>query len=111
MIFGYFNYVVSIILMVIGLYVTAADKNLVKKLIGLNVFQTSVLLFYISIGYVSNGTVPILTDGAILYTNPLPSVLMLTAIVVGVAILAVGLSIIVKIKKAFASIDDEKIRR
>lgn len=97
--------------MVVGLYVTAADKNLVKKLIGLNVFQTSVLLFYISMGYVSNGTVPILTDSAILYTNPLPSVLMLTAIVVGVAILAVGLSIVVKIKKAFSSVDDEKIRR
>ncbi|CEI85246.1 cation:proton antiporter [Ehrlichia minasensis] len=111
MIFGYFNYFVSITLMVVGLYVTAADKNLVKKLIGLNVFQTSVLLFYISMGYVSNGTVPILTDSAILYTNPLPSVLMLTAIVVGVAILAVGLSIVVKIKKAFSSVDDEKIRR
>ncbi|WP_395877212.1 cation:proton antiporter subunit C [Ehrlichia muris] len=111
MIFSYFNYIVSIILMVIGLYITATSKNLVKKLIGLNIFQTSVLLFYISMGYVSDGTVPILSDNAVLYTNPLPSVLMLTAIVVGVAIFAVGLSIVVKIKMAFSSINDEKIRR
>ncbi|AHX03567.1 NADH-ubiquinone/plastoquinone oxidoreductase chain 4L family protein [Ehrlichia chaffeensis str. Heartland] len=106
-----FNYIVSIILMVIGLYVTTANKNLVKKLIGLNIFQTSVLLFYISIGYVSDGNVPILNDKVILYTNPLPSVLMLTAIVVGVAILAVGLSIIVKIRRAFSSINNKEIRR
>ncbi|AHX05712.1 NADH-ubiquinone/plastoquinone oxidoreductase chain 4L family protein [Ehrlichia chaffeensis str. Liberty] len=97
--------------MVIGLYVTTANKNLVKKLIGLNIFQTSVLLFYISIGYVSDGNVPILNDKVILYTNPLPSVLMLTAIVVGVAILAVGLSIIVKIRRAFSSINNKEIRR
>ncbi|ABD44870.1 Na(+)/H(+) antiporter subunit C [Ehrlichia chaffeensis str. Arkansas] len=111
MILSCFNYIVSIILMVIGLYVTTANKNLVKKLIGLNIFQTSVLLFYISIGYVSDGNVPILNDKVILYTNPLPSVLMLTAIVVGVAILAVGLSIIVKIRRAFSSINNKEIRR
>ncbi|CAI28021.1 Conserved hypothetical protein [Ehrlichia ruminantium str. Gardel] len=110
MIFSYFSYVVSIMLMVIGLYITIANKNLVRKLIGLNIFQTSVLLFYISIGYVYGAVPPILTDKAVLYTNPLPSVLMLTAIVVGVAILAVGLSIIVKINKKFSSISDRKIR-
>ncbi|MGN7618530.1 MAG: cation:proton antiporter subunit C [Ehrlichia sp.] len=110
MIFSYFNYVVSILLMIVGLYITIANRNLVKKLIGLNVFQTSILLFYISIGYVYDGVAPILTDKATLYTNPLPSVLMLTAIVVGVAILAVGLSIVVKINKAFSSVDDKKIR-
>ncbi|QGR02614.1 cation:proton antiporter [Ehrlichia ruminantium] len=110
MIFSYFNYVISIMLMVIGLYITIANKNLVRKLIGLNIFQTSVLLFYISIGYVYDAVPPILTDKAVLYTNPLPSVLMLTAIVVGVAILAVGVSIIVKINKEFSSISDKKIR-
>ncbi|WDM85019.1 cation:proton antiporter subunit C [Ehrlichia sp. JZT12] len=110
MIFSCFNYIISVMLMIMGLYIAVANRNLVKKLVGLNVFQTSILLFYISIGYVYNGVAPILTDKATLYTNPLPSVLMLTAIVVGVAILAVGLSIVVKIDKAFSSIDDKKIR-
>ena len=111
MIFSYFNYVISIVLMVMGLYIAIANRNFVRKLIGLNVFQTSILLFYISMGYVYNSVAPILTDKATLYTNPLPSVLMLTAIVVGVAILAVGLSIVVRINKAFSSVDDKQIRR
>ncbi|UTO55981.1 cation:proton antiporter subunit C [Neoehrlichia mikurensis] len=97
------------ILMVIGLYITIVDENYVKKLLGLNILQSSVLLFYISIGYVANASVPILNLHATIYSNPLPSVLMLTAIVVGVATFAVGLSIIIRIKEEFSHIQESKL--
>ncbi|MGN7678146.1 MAG: cation:proton antiporter subunit C [Anaplasma sp.] len=100
------NYVVFAFLMAIGLFVvTVADKQ-VKKLMGLGIFQTSVLLFYVSLGYVRGGGVPILSGhggNAVLYSNPLPSVLMLTAIVVGVATMAVGLAMIIKMEESTAA--------
>ena len=108
---GHYNYWIVIALMMTGLYAVAASGNLVKKVIGLNIFQTSVFLFFISVGKVSGGTAPILSDGWTLYSNPLPHVLILTAIVVGVATTAVGLALIVRINEAYATLEDDEIRR
>ena len=104
------NYIIVIILMMTGLFIVIARANLVKKLIGLSIFQTSVFLFYISLGKVAGGTAPIL-DGnpGTLYSNPLPHVLILTAIVVGVATTALGLALILRINEAFGSIEEDEI--
>ena len=91
-----YNYVGITILMVLGFYIIVNDKNLIKKMMGLSVLQASVLLFYISLGYVKSSLPPILTSNFHLYTNPIPHVLMLTAIVVGIATFSVGLSIVVR---------------
>ena len=106
---GLYNYWIVFVLMMSGLYVVIVSTNLVKKIIGLNIFQTSVFILYISIGKVSGGTAPILADGITLYSNPLPHVLILTAIVVGVATTALGLAIVVRIHSAFNSVDEEEI--
>ena len=108
---GHYNYWIVIALMMTGLYTVAASGNLVKKIIGLNIFQTSVFLFFISVGKVSGGTAPILAEGWTRYSNPLPHVLILTAIVVGVATTAVGLALIVRISRTYATIEDDEIRR
>lgn len=138
----HFNYGVVIILMMTGLYVVFASNNMIKKLVGLSVFQTSVFLLYITIGKVSGGVPPIIeglhggghgkddghgadssygaeaghatVDSAhhgaeILYSNPLPHVLILTAIVVGVATLAVGLALVVRIREVYGTIEEEEI--
>ena len=104
------NYIIVIILMMTGLFIVIARTNLIKKLIGLSIFQTSVFLFYISLGKVADGTAPIL-DGnpGTLYSNPLPHVLILTAIVVGVATTALGLALILRINEAFGSIEEDEI--
>ena len=92
------------------LFLVISRANLVKKLVGLSIFQTSVFLFYITLGRVSGGTAPILTDAPdTLYSNPLPHVLILTAIVVGVATTALGLALILRIKEAFGSIEEDEI--
>ncbi len=103
------NYWVSILLMMIGFFAVITQSNLVKKMVGLIIFQTSVLLFYISLGKIDGGQAPIITDEKLLYTNPLPHVLMLTAIVVGVSVLAVGLAIIVRIKESYGTIEESEI--
>ena len=132
-VFSQFNYVVVIILMMIGLYVVFASRNLIKKLVGLSIFQTSVFLLYITIGKVSGGQPPILVDDHadagtvllasaaksaaggggsghdVLYSNPLPHVLILTAIVVGVATLSIGLSLVVRIRETYGTIEDDRI--
>ena len=104
------NYIIVIVLMMTGLFIVIARANLIKKLIGLSIFQTSVFLFYISLGKVAGGTAPIL-DGnpGTLYSNPLPHVLILTAIVVGVATTALGLALILRINEAFGSIEEDEI--
>ena len=104
------NYIIVIVLMMTGLFIVIARANLIKKLIGLSIFQTSVFLFYISLGKVAGGTAPIL-DGnpGTLYSNPLPHVLILTAIVVGVATTALGLALILRISEAFGSIEEDEI--
>ena len=104
------NYLIVILLMMIGLFLVISRTNLVKKLVGLSIFQTSMFLFYITLGRVSGGTAPILTDAAdTLYSNPLPHVLILTAIVVGVATTALGLALILRIKESFGSIEEDEI--
>ena len=107
--FESYNYWISIFLMMIGFYGIIAKGNLVKKLIGLSIFQVSVLLFYISVGFVKDAAVPIAKEGIDLYVNPLPHVLMLTAIVVGVAVMAVGLAIIVRIQEEYDTVEEDEI--
>ena len=107
---GLYNYWIVITLMMIGFYTVMASHNLVKTLIGLNIFQTSVFMLYISFGKIANGTAPILSESHTLYANPLPHVLILTAIVVGVATTALGLALVVRIKDAFGAVDEETIK-
>ena len=146
--FSQYNYIIVIILMMTGLYTVFASRNLIKKLAGLSVFQTSVFLLYITIGKVSGGQPPILVeekghsddghggggedvhallDGTIqlaagdagyilpgpgsevLYSNPLPHVLILTAIVVGVATLSIGLALTVRIREVYHTIEEDEI--
>lgn len=139
------NYWAIIALMMTGLYITFASTNMIKRLVGLSIFQTSVFLFYITLGKVSGGTAPILygrdldkkghggasdvhhsTEQAVdtamqvaaksaeplkeVYSNPLPHVLILTAIVVGVATLAVGLALIVRIREVYGTIEADEVR-
>ena len=106
---GLFNYWVAIVLMMAGFYMVIAQGNLVKKIVGLNVFQVSVFVFYISMGKVSGGTAPIIEPGVTVYSNPLPSVLILTAIVVGVATTALALALIVRIRDAYGTIEEDEI--
>ena len=106
---GLFNYWIVIGLMMIGFYIVIAQGNLIKKIVGLNIFQVSVFVFYISIGKVKGGTAPIIGDGIEVYSNPLPHVLILTAIVVGVATTALGLAMIVRIKNAYNTIESDEI--
>ena len=136
-IFEQYNYAVVIILMMTGLYVVFASRNLIKKLVGLSLFQTSVFLLYITIGKVAGGQPPIIVDSHggdhaslepvlvaaaapndvaayagqsdILYSNPLPHVLILTAIVVGVATLAIGLALVVRIREVYGTIEEDGI--
>jgi multicomponent Na+:H+ antiporter subunit C len=106
---GLFNYWVVIVLMMTGFYIVIARRNLIKKLIGLSVFQVSVFLMYITMGVVDGGTAPIITENSTVYSNPLPSVLILTAIVVGVATTAVGLALVVRIHEEYGSIEEDEI--
>jgi len=105
----HFTYIVTVFLMVAGLYVIIARGNLIKKLVGLSVFQTSVYLLYIAPGKLLGGTAPILAPQYTVYSNPLPHVLILTAIVVGVATLALGLAIAVRIKETYGTIEEDEI--
>jgi multicomponent Na+:H+ antiporter subunit C len=107
---GLYHYWVVIALMMTGLYVVIAKGNLLKKIIGLNIFQVSVIMFYVSIGKVRGGTAPIVAEGFEVYSNPLPHVLMLTAIVVGVATTALGLALVVRINEAYRTIEEDEIR-
>lgn len=107
---GLYHYWVVIVLMMTGLYVVIAKGNLLKKVIGLSIFQVSVIMFYVSMGKVHGGTAPIVAEGFDVYSNPLPHVLMLTAIVVGVATSAVALSLIVRIQEAYGTIEEDEIR-
>jgi len=107
---GLVNYWVVIILMMTGFYVVIAQDNLIKKVVGLNIFQVSVFLFYITMGKVDGGTAPILDDSVALYSNPLPHVLILTAIVVGVATTALGLALVVRINRAYGTIEEDEIQ-
>jgi len=112
--YGHLPYWLFIILMLSGLFIVVSRGNLIKKIVGLNIFQTSVFMFYISIGKVSGGTAPILLDktigqSGVLYSNPLPHVLILTAIVVGIATTALGLALIIRIREEYNTIEEDEI--
>ncbi len=117
-----YNYWIYITLMMIGLWAIIAKNNLVKKIVGMNIFQTAIILFYVSIGAKKGGTIPILQHGhgdahgaghsmvqAIDYMNPLPHVLMLTAIVVGVATLGVALALAIRVHKQYDTLEEDEI--
>ena len=106
---GYFSYWITVFLMVAGLYILIARTNLLMKLVGLALLQSSVYLLYIAPGKLIGGTAPIIADGIERYSNPLPHVLILTAIVVGVATLALGLALVVRIREAYGSIEEDEI--
>jgi len=130
---GHYHYVIVIILMMTGLYVVFGSRNFIKKLVGLSVFQTSVFLLYITVSKVSGGQPPILVDdhanlnepvllaaaaevsthgghSDVVYSNPLPHVLILTAIVVGVATLAIGLALVVRIREVYGTVEEDEIQ-
>ena len=114
-----YNYWIYVVLMMIGFYAVIAKSNLVKKVIGLNIFSTAIFLFYISIGDIRAipgkiVTEPIYLEGGhlvenIVYVNPIPHVLILTGIVVSVSVTAVASALIIKIYKEFGTIEEEKI--
>ena len=106
---GLVNGYVAMILLVVGLYVVLAYDNLIKKLIGLSLFQAAIFVLYISMGKITGGTAPILAEGMTRYSHPLPHVLILTAIVVGIATLALGLALVVRIHEEYDSSDEDKI--
>ena len=114
-----YNYWAFVALMMIGLYGMIAKNNLVKKIIGMNIFQTAIILFYVSIGAKTNATIPIIEHGhhgeeisikAINYINPLPHVLMLTAIVVSVATLGVALALAIRIFRQYGTLEENEIQ-
>ncbi len=106
---GHFAYFITVFLMMAGLFIVIARGNLIKKLVGLGIFQTSVYLLYIAPGKLVGGTAPILNEAFTVYSNPLPHVLILTAIVVGVATLALGLALVVRIREAYGSIEEDEL--
>ena len=111
---GLFNYEVFIFLMMVGFYTIISRPNFVKKLLGLTLFQTSVFIFYISMGKITGGTAPILLEHVegtepVLYSNPIPHVLILTAIVVGIATTSVGLALVIRIKEAYGTVEGDEI--
>ena len=115
-IYGHLPYWLFIILMLSGLFIVVSRGNLIKKIVGLNIFQTSVFMFYISIGKMKGGTAPILLEkstnnSAVIYSNPLPHVLILTAIVVGIATTALGLALIIKIREEYDTVEEDDIQK
>jgi multicomponent Na+:H+ antiporter subunit C len=106
---GHYNYWIVIVLMMTGFYIVIARPNLVKKVIGLFIFQTSVFILFISMAKVEGGTAPIIEEGISVYSNPLPHVLILTAIVVGLATTALGLALVVRIREAYGTINEDDI--
>jgi multicomponent Na+:H+ antiporter subunit C len=105
----HYNYAVTIFLMIAGLYIVIARGNMIKKMVGLAIFQSSVYLLYIEPAKIIGGTPPIIAPAFTVYANPLPHVLILTAIVVGVATLALGLALIVRINEAYGTIEEDEI--
>lgn len=106
---GLYNYWVAIGLMMMGFYIVIANGNLIRKIIGLNIFQVSVFILFISMGYLSGGTAPIYSEAYTQYSAPLPHVLILTAIVVGIATTALGLALTIRIYQEYGSIDEDEI--
>jgi len=108
---GHIVYWIVVFLMMSGLYIVLASGNLIKKVVGLNIFQSSVFVLYISLGRLAGGTAPIYMEGVTRYANPLPHVLILTAIVVGVATTAVALALAVRIYGTYGSVEETDIEK
>lgn len=106
---SHYPYWAVMVLMSTGLYIVVSQGNLIKKIIGLNLFQVSVFMLYISMGKVTGGTAPILTGKSEIFSNPLPHVLILTAIVVSVATTAIGLALVIRIHDAYGAIEEDEI--
>jgi multicomponent Na+:H+ antiporter subunit C len=104
-----YNYWVVIFLMMAGFYTLIASNHLIKKIVGLNIFQTSVFMLYISLGKVAGGTAPIAAEGIETYSNPLPHVLILTAIVVGIATTSLALALVIRIKESYDTVQENEI--
>jgi multicomponent Na+:H+ antiporter subunit C len=110
-----YNYWIYITLMMLGLYAMIAKNNLIKKIVGMNIFQTAIILFYVSTGVKKNATIPIMQEAhghavnVAAYHNPLPHVLMLTAIVVGVATLGVALAFAIRIYNQYKTLEEDEI--
>jgi multicomponent Na+:H+ antiporter subunit C len=111
-ILGLYHYWVFAVLLMTGFYAVVAKLNLIKKLLGLSIFQSAVFLLYITMDKVEGGTAPIYTEGAadLVFSNPLPQVLILTAIVVGISTMALGLGLVVRIKEEYGSIEEHEIQ-
>lgn len=109
MILDLYNYWVVIFLMMSGFYTLIASNHLIKKIVGLNIFQTSVFMLYISMGKVAGGTAPIAAEGIDTYSNPLPHVLILTAIVVGIATTSLALALVIRIKESYDTVQENEI--
>ena len=113
--YGLWHYWVVIFLMMTGLYIVIARHNLVKKVMGLNIFQSSVIMFYVAMGKIDKGTAPIWPKGPdglyenVQFSNPVPHVLMLTAIVVGVATTALALSLVLRINEDYGTAEEDEI--
>ena len=109
---GLYHYWVFVVLLMIGFYAIVAKVNLIKRLIGVSLFQSAVFLLYIAMSKVTGGTAPILQDGMVdqVFSNPLPQVLILTAIVVGISTTALGLGIVVRIKEEYGTIEEHEIQ-
>ena len=110
-VFGLYNYWIVIALMMCGFFIVITDGNLVKKVVGLSIFQTSVFIMYISMANVTGATAPIAVEDVTSYSNPLPHVLILTAIVVNISTTAVALSLIIRIKRAYKTVEEDVIQR
>ena len=108
---GLYHYGMVISVMMIGLYTVISRGHLVKKLVGLNIFQAAVFLLYISMGFVRHAAPPILAPGVEQYSNPLPHVLILTAIVVGVATTALGLALVLRIREAYGTVEEDDLHQ
>lgn len=109
---GLYHYWTFAVLLMTGLYIVIARTNLIKKLIGISVFQSAAFLLYITMDRIEGGTAPIIVSDSVdrIYSNPLPQVLILTAIVVGIATLALGLALVVRISEAYGTIEEDEIR-
>jgi len=103
-------YALFVLLSAIGLYMMIANENLVKKIIGLNMFQTGVFLFFITSAYRIGGAAPVVVEGGSPYVSPLPQVIVLTAIVVGISLTAVGLALIIRLYSEYGTLRADALR-
>lgn len=102
-------YLTSVILFIIGFHTMLTHNNLLKKIMGMNIMDTSLFLFFVAIGYIRGGQAPILKEGVTLYVNPVPSALILTGIVISVSFTAFALALVVLLHKQYGTIDADKI--